>query len=158
MRAKITTNFKVWDIKEDPNSKDVSLVRVSESRKVRDNNYDKNLEAHEIAKNGYVSTNWYDFRFIGKAHNQLNKYVQVGDTITNLDATLEKEPYWDENSQSIAYPKNVRITVFEFELPGGSEEEGQPAKTPKNIDRAPRIADPEPEVEEPEYDDDENPF
>lgn len=143
LSTKITSYLKIWEIEDDPNTNNVKVVRVSSSRKVKeDSNYDKSLEEHGIAKNGYVSTTWYNLRFVGKAFNQLSKYnVQVGDVITNVEASIEKEPYWDSNNQAVTYPKNIKMTVFGFELPGSTSEEGQPAKTPKNIDRAPIVSD-----------------
>lgn len=147
--------YTVWSVEfENDNRAKVSLSR---SRKVRDNDYDKSLEAAGIAKNGYIT----DFRdsfvnFVGKSVNQLKKYdIKEGDRIY-ADIEISNEAYVGQDGNP-AYLKGFKHTVYEFELPGSNEEEGQPAKTPKNIDRAPIVAEPE---EENDYSDsdEENPF
>lgn len=162
MRTLITSNLKVWEIKDDPNNPKVSFVRASESRPIKDTDYDKGLAEKGIAKNGFVSTNWFEIKFVGKANNQLKKYIQVGDSISKLEASFDKEPYWNNKEGKIVYPSIPKITVYQFELPGGSDEEGQPAQTPRNIDRAPRIAEEEKysDNQVPEYNEaqEENPF
>lgn len=135
--------YTVWSVEfENDNRAKVSLSR---SRKVRDNDYDKSLENAGIANNGYITDFSDSFvNFVGKAVNQLKKYdIKEKDRIY-CDIDITNEPYVDKDGKK-AYPKGFKHTVYEFELPGSSEEEGQPAQTPKNIDRAPIVAEAEPE-------------
>lgn len=144
--------YTVWSVEfENDNRAKVSLSR---SRKVRDNDYDKSLENAGIANNGYITDFSDSFvNFVGKAVNQLKKYdIKEKDRIY-CDIDITNEPYVDKDGKK-AYPKGFKHTVYEFELPGSSEEEGQPAQTPKNIDRAPIVAEAEPE----ESDFEEDPF
>lgn len=144
--------YTVWSVEfENDNRAKVSLSR---SRKVRDNDYDKSLENAGIANNGYITDFSDSFvNFVGKAVNQLKKYdIKEKDRIY-CDIDITNEPYVDKNGKK-AYPKGFKHTVYEFELPGSNEEEGQPAQTPKNIDRAPIVAEAEPE----ESDFEEDPF
>lgn len=136
----VNSNYKVWKIDIDENKK-IAEVQIASSRKVKEeNSYDKRLIDKEIAKNGYVNTNWFNVRFIGKAFNQISSYeLKEGDTITNLNITFEKEPYWDSENEQVAYPKNVKITVWEFELPNGTDSNGSTTTTPKNFDKAPIV-------------------
>ncbi len=158
MRGKSTSFFKVWEIVDKDG---VAEVKLSTSRKIKENSYDSNLTEKGIAKKGYVSTYWSFVKFVGKAYNQLNKYnVESGTSITNLDFSIEQEPYYDSTTGSVAYPKNIKFTVFEFELANSEEtsEETttQPTttKAPKNIDKAPKVEEPS-EVEEEDEDDEE---
>jgi len=135
--------YTVWSVEfENDNRAKVSLSR---SRKVRDNDYDKSLENAGIANNGYITDFSDSFvNFVGKAVNQLKKYdIKEKDRIY-CDIDITNEPYVDKDGKK-AYPKGFKHTVYEFELPGSNEEEGQPAQTPKNIDRAPIVAEAEPE-------------
>ena len=135
--------YTVWSVEfENDNRAKVSLSR---SRKVRDNDYDKSLENAGIVNNGYITDFSDSFvNFVGKAVNQLKKYdIKEKDRIY-CDIDITNEPYVDKDGKK-AYPKGFKHTVYEFELPGSSEEEGQPAQTPKNIDRAPIVAEAEPE-------------
>lgn len=144
--------YTVWSVEfENDNRAKVSLSR---SRKVRDNDYDKSLENAGIANNGYITDFSDSFvNFVGKAVNQLKKYdIKEKDRIY-CDIDITNEPYVDKDGKK-AYPKGFKHTVYEFELPGSNEEEGQPAQTPKNIDRAPIVAEAEPE----ESDFEEDPF
>ena len=144
--------YTVWSVEfENDNRAKVSLSR---SRKVRDNDYDKLLENAGIANNGYITDFSDSFvNFVGKAVNQLKKYdIKEKDRIY-CDIDITNEPYVDKDGKK-AYPKGFKHTVYEFELPGSNEEEGQPAQTPKNIDRAPIVAEAEPE----ESDFEEDPF
>lgn len=145
--------YTVWSVEfENDNRAKVSLSR---SRKVRDNDYDKSLENAGIANNGYITDFSDSFvNFVGKAVNQLKKYdIKEKDRIY-CDIDITNEPYVDKDGKK-AYPKGFKHTVYEFELPGSNEEEGQPAQTPKNIDRAPIVAEAEPEDSDFE---EENPF
>ena len=143
--------YTVWSVEfENDNRAKVSLSR---SRKVRDNDYDKSLENAGIANNGYITDFNNSFvNFVGKAVNQLKKYdIKKKDRIY-CDIDITNEPYVDKDGKK-AYPKGFKHTVYEFELPGSNEEEGQLAQTPKNIDRAPIVAEAEPNGDE-----EENPF
>ena len=126
MRVKITDRCKVWEI----NDKDgMAEVKFSTSRKVKENSsYDQTQVANGVARNGYI---------VGHAYNQL-KDVQVGDTITNLDADMSTEPYWDSNNNCVAYPKNEKITVFAFEK---YNPENQEQGSTRNLDKAPQVAE-----------------
>ena len=105
MRVRIVDRCKIWDIEIKEN---VSIVTFSCSRKATEND-------EKIAKNGYVTDYHRYVRFVGKAHKKLENFL-VGDEITNLEAADETTtPYWDKNSNSIAYPKNQKLTVFDFE-------------------------------------------
>ena len=67
LSTKITSYLKIWEIEDDPNANNVKVVRVSSSRKVKeDSNYDKSLEEHGIAKNGYVHFLCNDLSFTKK--------------------------------------------------------------------------------------------
>lgn len=124
--------FTVWDIDDDGKK---AVIRMSSSRKVKEDQ-DKVAIEKGIAKNGYISTNWNFVNFVGKAYNQLKKYeIKSGDRITNLDARIQMEPYWNEEMQSVSYPKNPRITVFGFELP---------QQNSTNLDKAPEVEKEEP--------------
>ena len=140
----MTDFFTVWEIDDDGKK---ATVRMTSSRKVRDD--EKVLIDHKIAKNGYVNTSWSFVNFVGKAYNQLKKYeIASGGKITNVKMQIKMEPYWDKDNECIAYPKNPKLTVFEFELPE--------AKGKSNIDKAPVV---EEEVEEPTTEtEDEYPF
>lgn len=143
--------YTVWSVEfENDNRAKVSLSR---SRKVRNNDYDKSLENAGIAKNGYITDFSDSFvNFVGKAVNQLKKYdIKERDRIY-ADIEISNEPYVGQDGKP-AYLKGFRHIVYEFELPGSNEEEGQPAKTPKNIDKAPIVAESEESDSE-----EENPF
>ena len=135
MRVTITDRVKVWEI----NDKDgVAEVKFSTSRKVKeDSSYDQVQVNNGVAKNGYIADYRSFVRFVGHAYNQL-KDVQVGDTITNLDADMSTEPYWDSNNNCVAYPKNEKITVFAFEK---YNPENQEQGSTRNLDKAPQVAE-----------------
>lgn len=150
--------YTVWKIEFDGDNR--AQVSLSRSRKLKDNSYDKNLEKAGAAKSGYINDFSDSFvHFVGKAVNQLKKYdIKEKDRIY-CDIDVTNEPYVDKDG-NVAYPKGYRHTVYEFELPGSSEDDTQPAQTPKNIDRAPRVAEDEP-YEESTMDDidtEEDPF
>ena len=130
--------YTVWSVDfEAENRAKVSLTR---SRKVKDTSYDKALEEAGGAKNGYI-TDFSDsyVNFVGKAVNQLKKYeIKERDRIY-ADIDISNEPYVKDGQ--VAYMKGYKHTVYEFELPGSSEDGTTPAQTPKNIDRAPIVAD-----------------
>lgn len=129
--------YTVWSVEFENDSR--AKVSLSRSRKVRDNDYDKSLENAGIANNGYI-TDFSDsyVNFVGKAVNQLKKYeIKERDRIY-CDIDISNEPYVDKDGNK-AYPKGYKHTVYEFELPGSSEDDTTPAQTPKNIDREPRV-------------------
>lgn len=135
MRVKVTDRCKVWEI----NDKDgMAEVKFSTSRKVKENSsYDQTQVTNGVARNGYIADYRSFVRFVGHAYNQL-KDVQIGDTITNLDADMSTEPYWDSNNNCIAYPKNEKITVFAFEK---YNPENQEQGFTRNLDKAPQVAE-----------------
>lgn len=136
MNGTMTDFFTVWEIDDDGKK---ATVRMTSSRKVRDD--EKSLVEHKIAKNGYVNTSWSFVNFVGKAYNQLKKYeIKEGSRITKLNMKIQMEPYWDSKNEVVAYPKNPKLTVFEFELP---ETSGK-----KDLDKAPVVVEEEPSVEE----------
>jgi hypothetical protein len=136
MNGIMTDFFTVWEIDDDGKK---ATVRMTSSRKVRDD--EKSLVEHKIAKNGYVNTSWSFVNFVGKAYNQLKKYeIKEGSRITKLNMKIQMEPYWDSKNEVVAYPKNPKLTVFEFELP---ETSGK-----KDLDKAPVVVEEEPSVEE----------
>nr|DAJ39054.1 MAG TPA: hypothetical protein [Caudoviricetes sp.] len=140
MRVKITDRCKIWEIND---KQGTAEIKFSCSRKIKeDSSYDQTLVEHGIAKNGYVATYFSFVRFVGHAYNQLKK-IELGDTITNLDATIEYEPYWNANDNYIAYPKNPKITVFEFEV---YNPENQEYSQTRNLDKAPVVAESAPQV------------
>lgn len=127
MNITTTDFFTVWEIDDDGKK---ATIRMSCSRKVKDN--ETSLIEHNIAKRGYVSTNWNFVQFVGKAYNKLKKYeIKSGDRITKLNAKIQQEPYWNNTEQMVAYPRNPQIVVFDFELP----ETG----TQSNLDKAPAV-------------------
>lgn len=135
MNIIITDRCKVWDIKESGN---VSEVKFSCSRKVKeDDNYDKVQITNGVAKNGYIATYYSFVRFVGHARNKLAN-VYIGDTITHLEGKLEREPYWDSNTQSVVYPKNYKLTIFDFEI---YDENNSFNNQNKNLDKAPQVED-----------------
>ena len=113
MRKMITDRCKVWEI----NDKDGHAeVKFSCSRKVKEGGYDQILIDKGIAKNGYVSDYHSFVRFVGHAYNKL-KEINIGDVITNLETQdSSTEPYWDSKNNCVAYAKNERMTVFNFEI------------------------------------------
>lgn len=132
--------YSVWGVEYEGDQR--ATVSLSRSRRIKDNSYDKKLEEAGVAKKGYI-TDFRDsyVRFVGKAVNQLKKYdIKDGDRIY-ADIEISNEPYLDKDG-NVAYMKGFRHTVYEFELPDGNEG-GEPAKTPRNIDRAPRVKDEE---------------
>lgn len=135
MRTKIIDRCKVWEI----NDKDgMAEVKFSTSRKVKeDSSYDQIQVANGVAKKGYIADYRSFVRFVGHAYNQL-KDIQIGDTITNLDADMSREPYWDSNNNCIAHPKNEKITVFAFEK---YNPENQEQDSTRNLDKAPQVAE-----------------
>jgi len=136
MNGTMTDFFTIWEIDDDGKK---ATVRMTSSRKVRDD--EKSLVEHKIAKNGYVNTSWSFVNFVGKAYNQLKKYeIKEGSRITKLNMKIQMEPYWDSKNEVVAYPKNPKLTVFEFELP---ETSGK-----KDLDKAPVVVEEEPSVEE----------
>lgn len=140
MRAKITDRCKVWEI-NDLNGH--AEVKFSCSRKVKEGGYDQTLIDHEIAKHGCVSDYHTFVRFVGHAYNQL-KGINIGDTITNLDVQISTtEPYWDSKNNCVAYSKNERITVFEFEK---YNPEAQSQGASQNMDTAPQVSEEKPVV------------
>ena len=133
MRAIITDRCKVWEIND---KEGYAEVKFSTSRKVKeDNSYDKVQIDNGVAKNGYISESQSFVRFVGHAYNKL-KEIKIGDTITNLKGDLSREPYWDSKNNCIAYPKNLKTTIFEFEI---YVPENENNKAPKNLDRAPQV-------------------
>ena len=147
--------YTVWSVDFEGDNR--AKVSLSRSRKVKDNDYDKSLEKAGIAKNGYITDFSDSFvNFVGKAANQLKKYEIKEQDRIYCDIEISNEPYVDKDGNK-AYPKGFKHTVYEFELPGSTEEEGKPAQMPKNIDRAPRV---EEEEENPwaETEEDDNPF
>ena len=135
MRVKITDRCKVWEI----NDKDgMAEVKFSTSRKVKENSsYDQTQVTNGVARNGYIADYRSFVRFVGHAYHQL-KDIQIGDTITNLDADMSTEPYWDSNNNCVAYPKNEKITVFAFEK---YNPENQEQGFTRNLDKAPQVAE-----------------
>ena len=135
MRIKITDRCKVWDV-NDENGR--AIVRFSVSRKIKDGNqYDQIQIDNGVAKNGYISSNFSLVKFVGHAYHKL-KDIQVGDVITNLEADLNNEPYWDTKNNCVAYLKNYKMTVFDFEK---YNPENQEQNYTKNLDSAPKVAD-----------------
>ena len=143
MRVKITDRCKVWEIND---KEGMAEVKFSTSRKVKENSsYDQTQVTNGVAKKGYITDYRSFVRFVGHAYNQL-KDVQIGDTITNLDADMSTEPYWDSNNNCVAYPKNEKITVFAFEK---YNPENQEQGSTRNLDKAPQVAEapkPQPQV------------
>lgn len=135
MRAKITDRCKVWEIND---KEGYAEVKFSCSRKVKEGGYDQSLIDNNIAKNGYVADYHSFVRFVGHAYNKL-KEINVGDVITNLDVQISTtEPYWDSKNNCVAYSRNERMTVFEFEI---YNPDTQAQNSTRNLDRAPQVAD-----------------
>lgn len=135
MRARITDRCKLWEIND---KEGYAEIKFSCSRKVKEGGYDQSLIEHDIAKNGYVADYHTFVRFVGHAYNKL-KEVNIGDTITNLDAQISTtEPYWDSKNNCAAYSKNERITVFEFEI---YDPDTQAQNSKRNLDKAPQVED-----------------
>ena len=136
MRVKITDRCKVWEI-NDLDGK--AEVQFSTSRKVRENDaYDQIQVDNGVAKNGYISESHSYVRFVGHAYNKL-KEISSGDVITNLEADIRREPYWDSQERCIKYPKNYKMTVFSFEIYNPENYNTQVSKT--NLDKAPQVAE-----------------
>lgn len=131
MKATITDRCKIWEI-TDKNG--YAEVRFSTSRKLRDNDYDKGLATHEIAKNGYVSENYAFVKFVKDAYEKLkNLQEDTNIIITNLVADMNREPYWDAKNNIVTYPQNFKFTVFNFDV--YNNDGGQN----KNFDKAPIV-------------------
>lgn len=134
LRATVKSIVRVWNLEDEGK---FMTGKLSSSRRVReDNSYDNNLANKGIAKKGYVNTNWFNIRFANKAYNKIKKYNVADNTpITNLDCQIEREPYWSSEEECIKYPKDIRITVFDFDLytPQQNQEYGD------GMDRVPRV-------------------
>lgn len=137
LKATITDRCKVWEI----NDKDgYAEVKFSTSRKIKeDSSYDKLQADKGIAKNGYISEYQSFVRFVGHAYNKLEQ-IKIGDTITNLVADFNREPYWDSNNECVAYPKNIKMTVFSFDI-YDPESQNNNQNQNRNLDRAPQVAE-----------------
>lgn len=130
MRVTITDRCRLWEIKDQGK---YAEVKFSTSRKVKeDSAFDKNLIEHNIAKNGYVSTYYSFIRFVGKAYNKL-KNIEENATLTNLTCDFAQEPYWNEKEQEVNYPRQPRITVYDFEIFNWSEQHSN------GLDAAPKV-------------------
>ena len=131
----ITDRCKVWEIND---KEGYAEVKFSCSRKVKEGGYDQILIDKGIAKNGYVSDYHSFVRFVGHAYNKL-KEINIGDTITNLETQdSSTEPYWDSKNNCVAYAKNERMTVFNFEIYNSN---AQAQNSTRNLDKAPQVAD-----------------
>lgn len=135
MRTLIEDRCKVWEI-NDLNGR--AEVTFSCSRKVKDDAYDKVQVEHGVAKNGYISTYFRYVKFVGEAYEKL-KEINVGDVITKLVSSIEYEPYWSSNEGCILYPKNPKITVFNFKL--YDAEAAKNNNYSNNLDSAPQVAE-----------------
>ena len=125
--------YTVWSV--DFEGENRAKVSLSRSRKVKDNSYDKQLEEAGGAKNGYI-TDFSDsyVNFVGKAVNQLKKYdIKEKDRIY-ADIEISNEPYVKDGQ--VAYMKGYKHTVYEFELPGSSEDDSQPSACARKAQRA----------------------
>lgn len=112
MRVIINDIMRVWKADILENRADVSF---SVSRKVRENDkYDEERIEKGIAKNGYVSTQFYA-TFVGEAFRKV-KDLEEGTRIVNARAEFKREPYWNQETECIDYPKNGRWAIFDFEL------------------------------------------
>ena len=112
MRVIINDIMKVWKAEISENKADVSF---SVSRKVReDDKYDAERIEKGIAKNGYVSTQFYA-TFVGEAFRKI-KDLAEGTRIVNARADFKREPYWNQEMDCVDYPKSGRWTIFDFEL------------------------------------------
>lgn len=129
MNILITDRCKVWEI-EDKNG--YAEIKFSTSRKTKDNEYDNYQLSHNNGKNGYIPTYYNFIRVVGHAYNQL-KDIEVGDAITNIRASLEREPFYSEEEGKIIYPKNYKLTIFEFEKYNFEQNNSG------GIDRAPQV-------------------
>ena len=144
MRKMITDRCKVWEIND---KEGYAEVKFSCSRKVKEGGYDQILIDKGIAKNGYVSDYHSFVRFVGHAYNKL-KEINIGDVITNLETQdSSTEPYWDSKNNCVAYAKNERMTVFNFEI---YNSDAQAQNSTRNLDKAPQVEDsPAPAVSTP---------
>ena len=135
MRKMITDKCKVWEIND---KEGYAEVKFSCSRKVKEGGYDQILIDKGIAKNGYVSDYHSFVRFVGHAYNKL-KEINIGDVITNLETRdSTTEPYWDSKNNCVAYAKNERMTVFNFEI---YNSDAQVQNSTRNLDKAPQVED-----------------
>jgi len=135
MRALITDRCRIWDINDKETFAEATLKT---GRKVKEKDeFDKLRVDNGIAKNGYVPDIHSFVRFVGHAYNKL-KDVKEGDLLTNLTATFSKEAYWSTTENCALYPKNEKVTVFDFEI---ADNEEQTKNTNKNLDKAPQVAD-----------------
>lgn len=159
-----TTRLKLWEIEDRGNYAD---VRASESRKVReDNAYDKTQIDNGVAQNGYIGTSWSNVRFAGHAYNKL-KTLGTEDTVTNLEFSIDKEPYYGDTSAELnfaissleraniinegaikkldkqygkVFPKVPRITIWDFDTLAEAEEKNNANNQyAQNIDKAPQV-------------------
>ena len=133
-RSKEKDKYMVWNI-EDNNR--YAKVKISSTRPAKDTDYDQNNLSKGIGKNGYIPSYFLSVKFVGHAYRKL-KEIQVGDVITNLDAEMLCEPYWDSQEQIKKYSKYWKLTVFSFDKCDSNNKEQAYAG---NLDKAPAVAE-----------------
>lgn len=109
IKAVSSSYFTVWDI--DVSDKYTTL-KLSTSRKDKDSGE-------------YKNSNWSYVRAVGKAH-QLAKGLKQRDRITNVNFSMECEPYVKDGVKQ--FPKSPRITFFEFDVAEGYQ--NRPSASP----------------------------
>ena len=65
-------------------------------------------------KEGFIYSNWSYVRFVGKAHEYVQKHVKDGDLLVLNSAMVSKEPY--EKDEKTVYPTSEQIVIFDCSL------------------------------------------
>jgi single-stranded DNA-binding protein len=63
-------------------------------------------------KEGYIYSNWSFVRFVGKAHEYVQKHVKDGDLIVLNSAMVSKESYENKEGKTV-YPPSEQVVVFD---------------------------------------------
>ena len=132
MFAKSDTIFTVWNVQDMGNYMEVAL---NTGRKLKDTDYDKALITNGVVKEGskYINTRWSFIRLTGEAFNRAKKHeLKDGDRITNLELSFNQEPFFDKKINEVGYPKNIKITVLNFEFFSSEPQNG-------NMDTPPTV-------------------
>jgi hypothetical protein len=129
----------VWKVEDKEN---YALVTLSTSRK-------------DKASGEYKNSNWSFVRFVGDAYKQIDKLgLDERQRIIIRGGCFSREKYQDSDGND-AYPKNVQMTVFQWENPTDDDYHGKK----ENKNSTPKSSSSKKKMDEPPVtDEDEFPF